>query len=210
MNLSEALDAALPEMPRTRLASGRLPRLDPDLIVREDIQDGEPVFGVLHREKNTFLRLAATQWELAQLFDGVRSFEEIAELFTAQTGAALDAATVRGFADSMEEVDFWYKTPQERNLALSLKLTAQRERRATRKSRINLAHISFSGWDPDRYLGWLDRSFGNFIYSPWCVLSVVQVEHNRSRCCALLQLFTQRRSGFDPVLDALPGARLPP
>ena len=173
MNLSEALDAALPEMPRTRIARGRLPRLDPDLVVREDTLDGEPVFGVLQREKGTFFRLAPAQWELAQYFDGVRSFDEIAELFTAETGAAVDSATVHLFADNMEEVDFWYKTPQEKNLALSQKLTAQRGRRAGRKSKINLAHISFSGWDPDRYLGWLDRAAGNFIYSPWCVLAVV-------------------------------------
>ena len=36
MNLSEAFDAALPEIPETRYARSRPPRLDPDLIVRED------------------------------------------------------------------------------------------------------------------------------------------------------------------------------
>ena len=34
MNLSEALDAALPEIPKTRFARSANPRLDPDLIVR--------------------------------------------------------------------------------------------------------------------------------------------------------------------------------
>jgi putative peptide zinc metalloprotease protein len=48
---------------------------------------------------------------------------------------------------------------------------AQRGRRA--KSKINVAHISFSAWDPDRYLGWVDRLAGRFIYSGWCVLTAV-------------------------------------
>ena len=41
MNLSEALDAALPEIPRNRLSRKNPPRLDPELIIREDVTDGE-------------------------------------------------------------------------------------------------------------------------------------------------------------------------
>ena len=59
MNLSEALDAALPEIPKTRLARSRPPCLDPDLIVREDILDGEPIVGVLQRDKGKLLPLHA-------------------------------------------------------------------------------------------------------------------------------------------------------
>ena len=55
MNLSEALDAALPEMPKTRYARDRLPRLDPELIVHEDTLDGEPIVGVLQREGSKLL-----------------------------------------------------------------------------------------------------------------------------------------------------------
>jgi putative peptide zinc metalloprotease protein len=173
MNLSEALDAALPEIPRTRLARTRPPRLDPNLIVREDVFDGEPCIGVLERGKANFFRFPPEQWQLALLFDGVRSYEEIAELYSQQAGAEVTKEEVQLFAQNMDESDFWYKTPQERNLALSEKLTAQRGRRAERKSKINFAHISFSAWDPDRYLGWLDNAFGRFVYSPWCVLVVV-------------------------------------
>ena len=70
----------------------------------------------------------------------------------------------------MDELDFWYKTYQEKNLAMREKLLAQRGRRT--KSKINIAHISFSAWDPDRYLGWVDRMIGRFIYSGWCALAV--------------------------------------
>ena len=173
MNLSEALDAALPEIPRARLTRVHPPRLDPDLIVREDILDGEPIVGVMQRGKANFFRFEPMQWQLVSLFDGIRSYEEISELFEETTGSRIPPADVRSFAQSMDVSDFWYKTPQERNIALSEKLTAQRSRRAQQKSKINLAHISFSAWDPDTNLGWLDRKIGGFIYNPWSVTILV-------------------------------------
>jgi len=171
MNLSEALDAALPDIPRERLSRSRPPKLDPELIVRDGILDGEPFVGVLQRGKNNYFRLSPSQWKLAGLFDGERTYEDIADTFVAETGVAVDVAEVRSFADQMDELDFWYKSYQEKNLAMREKLLAQRGRRA--KSQINLAHISFSAWDPDRYLGWVDRKIGRFIYSGWCALAVV-------------------------------------
>jgi putative peptide zinc metalloprotease protein len=173
MNLSEALDAALPEIPKARFARNACPRLDPDLIVREDVLDGETVFGVLQRGRANYFRFQPAQWKLAQFFDGVRSFDEIAALYNSETGAFVAPEDVRFFAENMEENDFWYRTPQEKNLALSEKLMAQRGRRAQRKSRLNLAHITFSAWDPDRYLTWLDDRTGRLIYSRWSVLAAV-------------------------------------
>ena len=130
MNLSEALDAALPEIPRTRLARGRPPCLDPDLVVREDLLDGEIYFVALKRDGGSIFRFTPLQWQAVVLFDGVRTFDEIAELRTEQTGAPLSGDEVRAFADAMERDGFWYKTPQEKNLALSQKLMDQRGRRA--------------------------------------------------------------------------------
>ncbi|MGB6724779.1 MAG: HlyD family efflux transporter periplasmic adaptor subunit [Terracidiphilus sp.] len=173
MNLSEALDAALPEIPHTRLTHARPPRLDPDLIIRDDAIDGEPIVGVFKREKSNYFRFDPAQWQLALLFDGIRSYQEIAEQFTADTGAPLSSADVRVFADALEESGFWHKTPQEKNIALNQKLMAQRGRRAARKSKMSLAHIGFSAWDPDRYLASLDRCIGKYIYSRWCALSAV-------------------------------------
>jgi len=173
MNLSEALDAALPEIPKSRLSRSRPPRLDPNLIVRDDVVDGEPIIAIMQRGKGNFFRFQPAQWQLAQYFDGVRDYDEIAAQFTADTGSLLAGRDVEGFAMNLDEADFWYKTPQEKNMAYSARLSAQRSRRANRKSKINLAHISFSGWDPDRYLTWVDRLAGRYIYSPWCVLAVV-------------------------------------
>jgi len=171
MNLSEALDAALPEIPQARLTRSRPPCLDPELVIREDELDGEPIIGIMQRGSSNYFRFPPSQWHLAQLFDGNRSYDEIAEAFTSQTGISVSPEEVRAFAEQMEESNFWYKTHQEKNLALREKLLAQRGRRA--KSKVNLAHISFSAWDPDRYLGWLDRKAGRYIYSPWCALVVV-------------------------------------
>ena len=173
MNLSEALDAALPEIPKTRLMRGRPPRLDPDLVVREDVLDGETFFVALKRDGGSIFRFTPLQWQTVALFDGVRTFDEIAELYTEQTGMPLTPNEARDIADVMERDGFWYKTPQEKNLALSEKLLKQRSRQASRKSKINLAHIAFSAWDPDRFLTRLNDAIGKTLYNPWCVLAMV-------------------------------------
>ncbi|MGA2850069.1 MAG: HlyD family efflux transporter periplasmic adaptor subunit [Terracidiphilus sp.] len=175
MNLSEALDAALPEIPKVRMQRSRPPRLDPDLVIREDVLDGVPIVGVFQRGKGTFYRFSPAQWTLALLFDGTRSYDEISSLYEEQNGVPVSAEDIRAFAESMEESGFWFKTSQEKNLALSERLSAQRSRRAQRTSKLNLVHISFSAWDPDRYLTWMDRHFGRIIYNRWSVLAVVSL-----------------------------------
>lgn len=171
MNLTEALDAVLPELPPARSSRSQPPRLDPDLIVHETVLDGEPVIGVLKRGKNTYFRLSPAQWKLLLLFDGERSYEEIADAFASQTGAAMGAADVRALADAMEGSGLWYESYQDKNLAMREKLLAQRERRT--KAKFNIAHISFSAWDPDRYFDQLDNMVGRFIYSRWSLLGVL-------------------------------------
>ena len=173
MNLSEALDAALPEIPRARLSRKNPPRVDPDLITREDVTDGEPIIAVYQRSTANLLRLKPTQWQLACLFDGVRSYEEIAAAFEAETGIPLTAEEVRTFAENMDESGFWYKNPQEKNLAMNEKLSAQRSRRASGGSTFNVAHISFSAWDPDRYLTKLDQKIGKYVYNRWITLFAI-------------------------------------
>jgi putative peptide zinc metalloprotease protein len=173
MNLSEAFDAALPELPKARLSRKQPPCLDPELIVRETTLDGEPSLAVYQRSRANFFRFPPAQWELVLLFDGVRSFQEIADAYTESTGVPLAAEDVRSFAASMDSLDFWYKSPQEKNIALNEKLMAQRSRRAQQKSKLNLAHISFSAWDPDHYLTFLDEKIGRYVFSDWCTTAVV-------------------------------------
>jgi putative peptide zinc metalloprotease protein len=173
MNLSEALDAALPDIPRARLSRKNPPRIDPDLIIREDVVDGEPIVSVYQRSTANLLRLKPTQWQLAGLFDGVRSYEEIGAAFEAQTGIPLAAEEARTFAENMDEGGFWYKNPQEKNIAMNEKLAAQRSRRVQSGSSFNVAHIQFSAWDPDRYFTWLDQKIGKYVYNRWMVLAAI-------------------------------------
>jgi putative peptide zinc metalloprotease protein len=173
MNLSEALDAALPEIRRARLSRKSPPRIDPDLIIREDVVDGESIVSVYQRSTANLLRLKPTQWQLASLFDGVRSYEEIAAAFEAQTGIPLEAQEARTFAENMDEGGFWYKNPQEKNIAMNEKLAAQRSRRVQSGSSFNIAHIQFSAWDPDRYFTWLDQKIGKYAFNRWMVLVAV-------------------------------------
>ena len=171
MNLVEALDAALPAIPRERLSRIRPPQLDPDLITHETTLDGEPVIGVLQRGRSNYYRFSPAQWELALLFDGQRSYEEVAEVYSNRLGTDVAAEQIREFAEQLDTAGLYYETHQEKNLAMRDKLLEQRVRRA--ESKINFAHISFSAWDPDRYLEWLDGIAGKFIYSRWCVLTAL-------------------------------------
>jgi putative peptide zinc metalloprotease protein len=171
MNLTEALDAVLPELPQTRPSRSQPPRLDPDLVVHETVLDGEPVVGVLKRGKGAYFRLTPFQWQLLQLFDGQRSYEEISNVFTNQSGSIISPDEVRGFASEMEGSELWYESFQDKNLAMREKLLAERERRT--KAKVNIAHISFSAWDPDRYFDWLDAVAGRFIYSRWSLIAAI-------------------------------------
>lgn len=166
MNLSEALDAALPEIPKNQLRRKNPPQLDPELIVREDTLDGEQVIVVFQRSTSNIYRFPPIQWELVRLFDGKRSYEEIAEQYSS-TFAPTTPEDVRDLASNLDASDFWYRTAQEKNLAHSEKLRAERSRRSERHAGANLAHISFSAWDPDAYLTRLDAAVGRYIYSRW-------------------------------------------
>ena len=173
MNLSEALDAALPDIPRARLSRKSPPRIDPDLIIREDVIDGEPIVAVYQRSTANLLRMKPTQWQLARLFDGVRSYEEIAAAFKSETGIPLETEEARTFAENMDEGGFWYKDSQEKNIAMNEKLAAQRSRRLQSGSSFNVAHIQFSAWDPDLYLTQLDQKIGKYVFNRWMVLVAV-------------------------------------
>src|ERR1700752_2379537 len=116
MNLSEALDAALPEIPKNQLRLKNPPQLDPELIVREDTLDGEAVVVVYQRSTTNIYRFPPIQWELVRLFDGERSFEEIAEEFSS-TYALMTPEDVSEFAATMDGSNFWYRSAQEKNLA---------------------------------------------------------------------------------------------
>lgn len=163
MNLSEVLNVALPDLPARRNKS--YPRVHPKLIMREHVE-----VGVLTRvatiSGGTYLyRFNSEQWAVVQLFDGERSYRQVAEAYQRQTNTAFDEEQVREFADSLEELDFWYKTPQEKNLTASEKLSETRQRQVKKRS-VDLSSIVVASWDPDVHITRLHKLV-KFVYTPW-------------------------------------------
>ena len=68
---------------------------------------------------------------------------------------------------SLDAADFWYKSPQERNIALNQKLAEHRHQHQHRKSKWgDIAHVQFSAWDPDRFFDAIYPRI-RWVYSNW-------------------------------------------
>jgi putative peptide zinc metalloprotease protein len=169
MNLTRVLNNALPEIPARTLAE-HYPRLDPGVTFREHIEDGESVFRVYVPHAGGMIKFPPLNWHLAKLFDGKRSYEEIAEMYSEQTGALYDEEQIRDFAADLERVHFWYKTPQEKNILLMQQTSEERRRSLQVRSRwADLSIVSFPAFNPDRFLTWF---YGKtqFVYTWWFTL----------------------------------------
>ncbi|HXZ28429.1 MAG TPA: HlyD family efflux transporter periplasmic adaptor subunit [Terriglobales bacterium] len=165
MNITEALNVALPEIPG-KVKEYR-PRLHPRLVGREQIEDGQPVVVAIIEGKSWLFAFSPTEWKLVQLFDGKRSYEEIADLFSQQEGVQYSPDDLREFAATLDSNGFWYKTPQEENVALTQKLAEHRGGHAKKKSRFgDISHIQFSAWDPDKFFDKIHPKL-TFFYSRW-------------------------------------------
>ncbi len=167
MNITQALNVALPELP-AKLISQRPPRVHPEVVFREHVEDGVPVVRAFVPGVASMFVFPPESWGLIQLFDGERSFAEIAELYSAETGQAYAEDTVRDFAASIGAMNFWYLTPQEKNIKLMQKTADERRRLQKKTNWGDLSMITFPAVNPDRFLGWLYRQIG-FMYKPWCV-----------------------------------------
>lgn len=165
MNLAEALNAALPELPTRRLQAG-YPKVDPALIASENIEDGKPVVVAMIRGRESIFRFAPEQWHIIEMFDGSRSWDEVAALCEERYGVRYSGDDLREFTTGLEAIDFWYKTPLEKNIALRQKLESSRHEHAHPKAKLDVAHIQFSAWDPNRYF---DRVYPwlKWIYTRW-------------------------------------------
>lgn len=170
MNIVEALSVALPEVPALSKQPKRPPKLRHDLIVREQIEDGKPAIRALVPELHRYFSFTPEQWQLLQLFDGERSYGEVAELYSAETGVATSEETVRESMQDCLEAEFWYRSSQEKNISLFEKLKEERRGRIKRKSKWgDLSEVTFSAWDPDKYLTKLHTKL-SFVFSRWFVL----------------------------------------
>ncbi|MEI9979042.1 MAG: HlyD family efflux transporter periplasmic adaptor subunit [Edaphobacter sp.] len=166
MNLAEALTAALPDLPARRNRT-TYPRLDPEAIARKNVEDGEPVIVVLLRGTDRLYRFSPEQWRLVELFDGIRSYEEIAALHRELYGVVYGVNDLKEYASGLADVEFWYRTPLEKSIALRQKLESSRHQHTHRKSKWgDVAHMQFSAWDPDRYFNRI-YPYTKWIYTGW-------------------------------------------
>lgn len=166
MNLTRALEVALPDIPARKLAES-YPRLDPGTTFREHLEGGKPVVRIYVPSVGGMFVFDKNEWELARLFDGKRSYEEIARVYSQQNGVPYDTETVREFAASLESSSFWYKTAQEKNIQLMQLNREERKRRLKGKNIwSDLSDVDFPAFNPDRFVTWL---YGKtrFIYTPW-------------------------------------------
>lgn len=167
MNITQALNVALPELP-ARLMSQRPPRVHPEVVFREHVEEGERVVRAFVPGVASMFVFPPESWGLIQLFDGQRSFAEIAELYSAESGQAYSEDTVRDFAASIDALSFWYQTPQEKNIKLMHKTADERRRMQKKTNWGDLSMITFPAVNPDRFLTWLYRQIA-FMYKPWVV-----------------------------------------
>ena len=166
MNLSEVLNVALPELP-ARAASRTYPRLHPKLIAREQMKDGVPTMVAMVSGGDADIYFfSPDQWKLIELFDGKRSYAEVAEVYTQQTGIFCNEETAREFADQLDEAGLFHKTTLDLNSTAGQKLTEERRRR---RSKVDISQLTFSTWDPDSYLTKLHERV-TFIYTNWFTL----------------------------------------
>jgi putative peptide zinc metalloprotease protein len=167
MNLSRILENALPDLPPQRLPE-MYPAMHPRHVAREhDEREGRVIMVVIPGGPVSFFRFSPIQYYLACLYDGKRSYEEVARAFEANTGTPLTADFCKEFAEGLEKADFWYKTPEQASVTLCHELMDKRHKQLKRKSQpTDLAIIELVYFDPDKYLTWLHQKL-KWIYTPW-------------------------------------------
>ena len=170
MNLTRALDVALPEIP-ARLIAQSCPRLHPEVVHREHIVDGRPAVRIYVPGVDAFFTLSPHTWKVVSFFTGQRTYDQVAEAYFQDTGTPISLDELHEIADDLESVEFWYKTPQEKNIAYLMQ-SADERREALKKKKSrwsDLAFIKFPAFNPDPFLIWLSRKL-SFIFTWWFTL----------------------------------------
>ena len=167
MNIVRALEVALPELP-PQIVRKSPPKLIPNVVAKEHIEKGQPVIITKAPGSDFIFRFSPLQWQLLQLFDGVRTHNEIAAQFTAETGTPLSGDDVREFTSYLQtESKLLYRTPMEQNIALQQELRASRSK--NKKRSVDFADVTIKVWNnADNYISWLYPKV-RFLFTPWFV-----------------------------------------
>ncbi|HET7207606.1 MAG TPA: HlyD family efflux transporter periplasmic adaptor subunit [Terriglobales bacterium] len=168
MNIVRALDVALPELPE-RLIQKNPPKLDPTVISKQHIENGDPV--ILAKKPGTDLvfRFKPVQWQLIELFDGKRTPKEVSAAFEQQTGMAVAPEDVRELASYLQSnSQLLYKRPFEQNILLQQELRSSRKKRS-RFHVADMSDITLKVWpNADGYITRLYPKL-KFMFTPWFV-----------------------------------------
>ena len=169
MNLTQALNVALPEIPARQIAQ-RCPRLHPEVIHQEHIVDGRPTVRVYVPGVDAIYNLAPATWNVVRFFQGQSSYKEVAEAYSSETGVQISVDELREIAGDLESIEFWYKTVRERNIA-ALQQSADDRRNALKQAQKwgDLGFIRFPAFNPDAFLVWLDAKI-SFVFTWWFTL----------------------------------------
>jgi putative peptide zinc metalloprotease protein len=156
MNIVQALDAALPDLPE-RVIRRDKPRLDVRVITKEHIEEGRAIIIAKLPGTDSVLRFIPEQWKLIQLFDGNRTYCEISELSAETTGAFFSEDDVQEIATFLyDNTDFICKTPLEKNMLLKQQLRGDRHKKRKRFRITDFTDITVTEWpNADRYITWL-------------------------------------------------------
>jgi len=168
MNIVRALDVALPELPE-RLVRQNPPKLDPTLISKEHIENGQAVVLVKKPGTDTVFRFIPSQWQLVQMFDGERSYAGICDLYRQQVGTEIAEDDVRDLASYLQtNTQLLYKTPLEQNILLQQELRSSRQKRSRFKIK-DFSDITIKVWNnADVYISWLYPKL-RFMFTEWFV-----------------------------------------
>jgi putative peptide zinc metalloprotease protein len=169
MNILEALEVALPDLP-AQTAQRRYPKLDPNVISKAHLEQGERVVLAKMPGTEVFLRLSPGQWQLLQLFNGERSYKQISDLSLEKANLHFSEEDVREFASFLgSQGELFYQTPLEKNITLRQKMSSERQKRG----RFHIADVTditlFTWPHADDYLTKIQPYF-EFIYTTWFVL----------------------------------------
>ena len=170
MNLVQALNVALPDLPARR-DFDTPPRVHPRMIWKQHQEPDGPVVMALIPGRPNMFRFSESQWALIKLFDGTRNWQQIAEDLTAETGIPLNESDVREFASAMDESEFWYRAPYQQ-IQLHRQADA-RHKQIKRKSKFgDLAQIELTSFDPDDYVTKVHNTL-RFVYTRWFTVATL-------------------------------------
>ena len=168
MNIVRALEVALPELPE-QIVRKTLPKLDPRVISKEHVENGQLVTLVKMPGTEFVFRFSPLQWKLIELFDGKRSHAAIAAQFQQETGSAISEEDVQELASSLQsETPLLYKTVIEKNITLQQQLRSSRKKRS-RFHGLDFSDITIKTWqNADTYINQLYPML-RFLFTPWFI-----------------------------------------